>query len=227
MLKILKPFVTLLCLLSAPAFAGPLACNVTADAPVTLLATQPTGQVSDVVITCSGGTPAEAGVLIPTENIALFLSVTVVSSSTPRLFVNGPVPGTELLCSDTYGCPILGTSGASNPYDGSPGRPNVFLGTLWSGWVYFLGIPFDAPGDSEQLIMRLSGASIGLSPGPLVPIQAFFSISGSIPMDVTGTIQTVAFAEVGQVPEPSTLSLAAMAFGALAWRARGKAGRRG
>jgi hypothetical protein len=96
----------------------------------------------------------------------------------------------QLACALPEGCTVLGTSVAGvpgpEPFDGRPGRPNVFPAQRGFGPnnIVFIGVPNNPPGTGTRtyrvMNARLGAAQLPPSIPPSVPTQAvtFFSVSG-------------------------------------------------
>ncbi len=112
--------------------------------------------LGDLVLVCSGGTPAAAGAVVPTVDIKLTLNTAVTSRlynngwSEAMLAIDEPGSGdsgssTPLACNDPSGsCHILGTGNGFGVYDGSPSRPNIFQSKVSGNTVTFPSVPMDA-----------------------------------------------------------------------------------
>ena len=197
---------------SAWADVGTVACNATAGIAPLVRAEGAAERSGDVLIVCSGGTPATAGAAIPTINVQVFLNTNVSSrlmyssgsATEALLLIDDPAPASQYLA--TQNPPFTGsvTAVGGGVYTPSAARPNVFAGNLMSASsVGFMGIPFDPPGASvPQRTLRLTNIRVNasqLGPGTsLVPssVLMFITISGSSsltldnPQVTIGTVQT-------------------------------------
>ena len=138
----------------------PLTCQIDSAVTPTLRTEALTDKIGEILLICRGGTPATAGNPLPQVNITVTLNTNVTSqildantgASEALLIVDDPgsseygAPSTQLACATPLtGCRI--TSNGGEPYDGTPGRPNVFEGVVsGSNSVTFYGVPLTAPG---------------------------------------------------------------------------------
>jgi hypothetical protein len=122
-----------------------------------------------------------------------------------------PIPGaslTQLGCqavNDTA-CAIIGTGGgfggsATSPYNGAPGRFNVFQGLLNSvSSIVWQGVPFDAPGTAITRIVRITNVrgnacQLGTS-STLIPTQITELIGITGAQQVTFTSNSAVVAQI-------------------------------
>jgi uncharacterized repeat protein (TIGR01451 family) len=204
---------------------GPAICQITNGAVTpSMRAEGPTEKTGDIVLICSGGTPTAVGDPLPQGNITVFLNTAVTSrlmdatgASEAILMVDEPgsalpgAPSTQLACATPLtGCSI--TSNGGEPYDGTPGRPNIFEGVVSSNTVTFFGVPLTSPGNfginpggSEGArILRITNIranASGLSPlllssGTPPAIQASVAISSTFAIS-SPPIVTVGFVQFG------------------------------
>ena len=118
----------------------PFQCTANAGTAPTVRAEGVTELVGDVVLTCTGGTPTPKGQAVPQITLTANLNTAVTS----RLLANGGLEALLLIdepmspsnlstpqaaCPILSGCPMTGTGGAVNEYNGSPNAYNVFQGT--------------------------------------------------------------------------------------------------
>jgi uncharacterized protein (TIGR03437 family) len=140
-----------------------LSCGASSD-PAILPVEGIADLVSDLVIKCQGGVPTPAGQPIPPITLRVTMNAAVTSRLLPTpvilsealLLIDDPPPRNQLPC-PTSPCSITGTGGATSPYDGSPGRYNVFQAAQPAiNAVEWSGIPFDAPGSGNVRILRFT-----------------------------------------------------------------------
>jgi len=114
--------------------------------------------VGDIVLICDHGTPTAAGAPVP----AMDIKVTLSTAATGRTYPNGwseallmvDEPGAswypafpQVACADASGtCAITGTGDGIHTYDGTAGRPNIFLGKISGNVVTFPKVPMDPAG---------------------------------------------------------------------------------
>ena len=174
-----------------------------ANVPVTPFARAEglTERVGDITLLCVGGTPTALGAPVPTVSLTLFLNAQITSRlysngwSEVELIVDEPNSGlqgtsnTDSACADANGiCTITGTGTGVGTYDGSTGRPNVFLGQVSGNTVTFASIPFDPPGASRArafriVNLRVNGTALALGPGGFAdPVVASLAFNGATPM---------------------------------------------
>jgi hypothetical protein len=200
----------------------PLTCAMNAAVTPTLRAEGLAERIGDIVLTCSGGTPATAGNPLPQVNITVTVNSNVTSrvldantgASEALLTVDEPgsteegAQSTQLACATPLtGCSI--TSNGAEPYDGTPGRPNVFEGVVsGNNSVTFYGVPLTAPGSfgvgqpgSTARVLRITNIRADAamfwnavlaypSGGAIATIQATVSIAGSPAIAITSTSNT-------------------------------------
>ena len=140
---------------------------------------------------------------MPRVNIAVFLNAMPTSRvlsapwAEPLLMVDEPAPAAQLSCPSPDGLyTSLGTGTGIGVYDGSPGRPNVFQGQQSGNSVAWPGVPFDAPGDGDsQLIrmtnIRVNAAALAASATPPPPLAVLVTTSGDISLPIVNPNQTV------------------------------------
>jgi uncharacterized repeat protein (TIGR01451 family) len=157
-------FAFLFCAEAAGQASTPLSCAMTNGSVIpTMRAEGLAERAGDIVLLCSGGTPAAAGNPLPQVDITVTLNTNLTSrildgatgASEAMLIVDEAgaslledgAPSTQLACATPLtGCSI--TSNGTEPYDGTPGRPNVFEGVIsGSNSVTFYGVPLTAPGN--------------------------------------------------------------------------------
>ena len=160
-----------------PGLFGQAAMTCSANAPVapTVRAEGLTELASDIIITCTGGTPTTAGAN-PTFSVSMFLSTAVTSrivgQTVPALteallFVDDPTPDKQVACVTT---PCGNTD-------------NVIQGKLTQfNALTFDGIPINPPGPSAPRYLRIKNVRVNASQAQSgTPIQAFVSMSQNVP----------------------------------------------
>ena len=178
-----------------------LSCTVDGFGSASVRAEGFSERTGDIVIHCHGGTPLADGTPLPTVNITVYLNATITSRiysngwSEVLLLVDNPggnfnyVPSTPLACNDPNGiCPITGRGNGAGAYDGSPGRPNIFQGTVSGNAITFTSIPFDQPGTSVRML-RITNIRVNATFASVFGIQAMVNISGT---SVHNAVSTVA-----------------------------------
>jgi hypothetical protein len=156
-----------------------------------------TEPLSDIVITCQGGTPGA----ITTANLQIFANVQITSrllnpSLTPLpasevlLLVDEPPAGTATLCTASQMQSMTCPPGA-NAFQAVQVYPNS---------VAWYGFPFVVPGPGQRTlrIVNLRGnASFLPPPGPFnpVPVQAFISLLGPLSMPLMNPQLVVGFTQ--------------------------------
>ena len=154
-----------------------------------------TAQGSDITVNCLGGIPTAEGALVPSADITITFNTQVTSRllsadlSEALLIIDEPGTGitgptnTQRLCSGEGGvCSITGTGSGVGTYDGSPGRPNMFLGTVTGNAVPFRSVPQDPPASGSQRIYRFTNIRLNAAAlaTPALPMAAVGSISSSL-----------------------------------------------
>jgi hypothetical protein len=122
---------------------------------------------ADVVVRCSGGTPAAAGAAIAPRNIAVSLSAPVTSRnyggglSEALLLLDEPAPANQRACQPAP-CAITGTGNGAGVYSGAPGRPNIFQGRIAAGnTIVFDAVPLDAGAHTLRITnLRMDGNAV-------------------------------------------------------------------
>ena len=142
---------------------NPMRCTAS-SVPPTIRATGRTELVSDLVLTCSGGTPTALGQPVPQGTISVILDTPITSRllasgwSEALLLVDEPASGTQVVCANAAGvCSLQGNGNGTGIYDGSVGRANVYQGQPASGnEVDFVSIPLDPPGTNGTRTFRIT-----------------------------------------------------------------------
>ena len=162
---------------------------------------------SDIVLTCDALAVTAQGVPLPSASLNVQLNAPITS----RVYANGwsealltvdepnsGLPGfatTQLACADPNGiCTVPGTGGSSNPFDGSAGRPNVFVGRVSGNTVTFPGVPLDGTRRIYRVTnLRVNAASVAPRLyGVQTPLVANLSFSNGLAID-QGTNLTVGY----------------------------------
>jgi len=208
--------------------AAPMACIASGANPTQLRAEGLTEKTGDVLITCTGGIPTDPGGVapanpanvVPTSNIQIFLNTSLTSrllnattnASEALLLVNEPQPATQKVCTVGAGdCNMYGQGAiVADPYnagtlahDGTGQAYNVFQGEqVTTGSVTFNGVPIDAPGTQQTLIIRVvniranaNGLGVTSVNAPPISVTATIATSGTTTLTITNNAQQV----VGQV----------------------------
>lgn len=178
--------------LAAGAQAGSLSCSASVAAEATLRAEGKAERVSDLLLTCTGGTPTPDGAPVPRANVTVFLNTGPASRvyvpvwGEPLLLVDDPAPGVQRACDTGDGvCNPLGTGTGIGTYDGSAGRPNVFQGQQSGNAISWPNVPIDPPGEGTRLI-RLTNIRVDASKlAPSTPLSALVTASGDISLPIT------------------------------------------
>jgi IPT/TIG domain len=196
--------------------AAPFTCSNQAPVPPTVRADGYTELAGDLVIVCTGGAPTAAGNPIPQVNFTVFLNTNVTSRLTGSnglsetlLLIDEPgAPGSSVqqqtACTTPLtGCTINGTGGATTPYAGTTGRPNIFQGILSGNQITFVGVPVDPPGNVGNLTLRITNirtaaASLASGPGGApATVQALISASGATSVPINNPTVIVAYSQSG------------------------------
>jgi hypothetical protein len=204
------------------ASAAPMTCIASGANPTQLRAEGLTEETGNVLITCTGGTPTDpAPNIVPTSNIQIFLNTSLTSrllssatnASEALLLVNEPAPATQKVCLvGNTNCNMFGQGAlATDPYnnlsplavDGTGAAYNVFQGQqVTTGSVTFNGVPIDAPGTQQNLILRVvniranaNGLGVTSINAPPIAVTATIATSGTATLTITNNAQQV----VGQV----------------------------
>jgi uncharacterized repeat protein (TIGR01451 family) len=208
----------------AAAGQGAMTCQTTnGSVTPTMRAEGLAERTGDIVLLCSGGTPTAAGNPLPQVNITVSLNTNLTSrildasdSSEALLIVDEAgatdetgAPATQLACATPLtGCSI--TSNGDEPYDGTPGRPNVFEGVVsGSNSVTFYGVPLTAPGNfgvgvPGTRVLRITNIRADAAAfwnavvaSSFPAIQATVSIASSPSIPIASSTLTVGFVGFG------------------------------
>jgi len=211
------------------ASAANMSCVAGGATPTQMRAEGETELAGDLVITCNGGTPTDPGYIsggvavnsVPTANIEVSLNTSLTSrilesatnGSEALLLINEPAVATQKLCTVAAlaTCGMLGQGAlATDPYNtgtlavnGSGQAYNVFQGQqVNSGSVTFNGVPIDAPGTQQTLVIRITnirananGLGVTSVNAPPISVTGTISTSGTVNLNITNNAQQV----IGQV----------------------------
>ena len=186
-------------------------CTTSAEIPALVRVEGAAEELSQMVISCTGGTPTPAGLPIPGLNIDATLNTNVTSRlldssgnrSEALLLLDEPQPAEQV---EAGAVPFAGTVTAlgAGQYKG-PGRPNVFGGQQMSPTsLRWSNIPFDPPGSGTRTIrivnVRANANSLGVA-GIFVPSPVTMTVaaSGAANPPIDNTFQTVAYVVSGMV----------------------------
>jgi hypothetical protein len=224
---------------TASALNAPLACIASGANPTQLRAEGLTEKTGDVLMTCTGGIPTDPGGpapganpnnVVPTSNIQIFLNTSLTSrilnsttqASEALLLINEPQPAAQKVClvNNATTCNMFGQGALAagfDPYnsgtlavDGTGQAYNVFQGQqVTTGSVTFNGVPIDAPGTQQTLIIRVvnirgnaNGLGVTSVNAPPISVTATISTSGTATLTITNNAQQV----VGQVQKGLVIS---------------------
>jgi uncharacterized protein (TIGR03437 family) len=198
-----------LVLLAALAAAQPVGpqCSLNAASVASIRGNGEAEPLSDLVLTCSGGTPTAAGVTVPGFNFTVTASVPITSRllapnwSEALLLADEPSPGSQLACPAPGGtCATSGNGNGMGTYNGSAGHPNVFQGQQTSqNAVTFPGVPFDPPAPGGSRIFRIT--NIRVNPSALaaqaqIPLAVTITGAVTIPVSPSQTVAGTTFTAV-------------------------------
>jgi hypothetical protein len=199
-------------------------CTANAGVPAVVNVERITALASDLVVTCTGGTPTASGAPVPVANFQIFANTSVTSRFTgtnlsdavlliDEPFPAAPVPdtvspppgsGTQLVGVLPLASPVLGTGSGVGTFSGAPGRPNVFQGVATTAnSVLWQGVPVDPPGPAATRTYRfrniwVNASSLGLSGTPIPTQVVFFvSVTPASIAPINNPQQTVAFIQSG------------------------------
>jgi len=191
-------------------------CTSNAGVPPLVRSQGLTESVGDVVLNCTGGVPTLAGVVVPQNNVQIFLNTNVTSrllansTSEALLMIDEPAaaPVNQQRVCTPGPCSIFGqaTSAASAGinYAQTTGIPNIFQGTqAAANSISWLGVPIDPPGSTGVRIIRITNIrananQLGVS-STLIPTQIvmFISVTGNSQVAINNPQQTVAYIQNG------------------------------
>lgn len=217
----------LLLIPALPVEAQPFSCSANSATPPLLRAEGHTELVTDMLLTCSGGTPTPLGQPVPQYNLQIFLNTNVTSRlltgpwSEALLTIDEPQPTTQLVCGAPTApaapagvCPITGSGTGMGLYDGTPGHPNVFQGqSAGSNSILFASIPVDPPAPALVRVLRLTNVradtfALGFSPIGSVPPAVTMTIASTLPVSQFPNASIVGFSFSGvqfSAPAPAIL----------------------
>ena len=183
---------------SAIAFAQPLQCSANAANSATLRSTSLAEPTSDVILTCTGGTPTPFGQTVPAINFTLTSNATVTSRllaspwSEALLLVDEPVPLIQSACTvQNAACVVQGVGSGTGTYNGTAGHPNIFQGSqVSSNSIAFLNIPLDPTGTGTPRIFRFTNLKVNAT-SVAVGSSVTFSITASPTLTITNSLVTV------------------------------------
>jgi len=162
-----------------------MACSTTTTVTPTVRSEGFTELVGDIVLNCTGGTPATYGSQIPAANITVFLNTQVTSrimnvasnnASEALLMIDEPGSATvsgygaglpQLLCTSPLGNPgcveyvsntggNIGVPSSAQPPAAFVTAPNVFQGVVSGNSVTFYGVPILPPTTTGSRIYRIT-----------------------------------------------------------------------
>ncbi len=176
---------------------GQMTCTASSF-PLTIRAGGAAERVSDIVVTCTGGTPTPAGQTVGLAswtinfgNVAPTSRTLATSWSDALLVVDEPQPANQLACStSTAFCPISGTGGKTT-YDGTDGHPNVFQGQFNGNTLQWTSIPFDPPGTGATHRFRFTNLRIA-APGDPGSFTATVTVTGQFQALLTSPVRPIA-----------------------------------
>jgi len=181
----------------------PVTCIVL-SVPTQLRAEGLTELVGDIILTCSGGAPTQAGKPIPQANFAVFLNTSATSrilgsngASEALLLIDEPGSPTnpvQKLCPGIAGCVVSGNGGSGEPFNGSDANhPNVFQGVVTSNSVTFQGVPVEAPGAGSRIyrITNIRADAVTVAGNLSAQVLASVSVSGPVSLPLNNPLQIV------------------------------------
>jgi hypothetical protein len=160
---------------TASAQVNGVTCTANAAVPPTLRAEGLTELAGDIVLNCSGGTPAATGSVLPQANFQVFFNTQVTSrllnssnQSEAILTIDEPTAAQVVACTNLSGgtggsgaCPgvAAGAGGVSTEFKNGF-NSNLFTGIVAGNSVIFTGIPIDAPGTTTSRIFRITNVRV-------------------------------------------------------------------
>jgi hypothetical protein len=189
----------------AAAYGQPAQCTADAGVTANIRGEGLTELLGDVLLNCTGGTPATAGSAVPQWDITVFLNTNITSRvlalaadtwtealltiDEPHTTANPAIP--LLACGDANApdvvgspgvCPVTGTGNGVGVYNGASNRPNVWQGRLNGNTsITWLNVPVDAPANGSTRVIRITNIRVAASQlalsTTLVPTAVNMSIS--------------------------------------------------
>ena len=192
----------------APALFAQLVCTANVGVPSTARAEGLAEEVGDLLLNCTGGTSTTSGAPVPVVNITISLNTNVTSRinganvSESLLLIDEPQPSSQLVCTPGP-CAITGTGTGSGVYDGSTGRPNIFIGTLLNATtIGFSNVPLDPPGAGTRLLrftnVRANAFQLSSAQVP-TPVTLDIAVTGAEAVLINNPTQTAAFTQPGLI----------------------------
>jgi len=188
---------------SVPGFGqgSPLICNAS-TVPVTVRAGGAAERTSDLLLTCTGGTPTAAQQTVLPMTWVLTFNANVTSRplatgwSDALLVVDEPKPATQSACSTANGiCSIISTGNPQRTYDGTAGRPNIFQGEYGANTLTWRTVPFDPPGNQTTRSFRFTNLRVATPvAGGTLAVSVVLQ-SGQLNVSINNSNQTVATAQ--------------------------------
>lgn len=194
----------------------PLSCSTVSSDPSVVPIEGVANLLADFVIKCQGGVPTPPGQPIPPTTFRITINTNVTSrllATTPilseaLLLMDEPAPQNQLPC-PTLPCSIPGSGGLTNPYDGSPGRYNVFQATEpAANAVEWTDIPFDPPGSGNVRTLRFTNLRTSdYSPPGFVCLSCFGQVVAFVSspgLHVDQPLQTLGYEQQGLIFQTGT-----------------------
>ena len=196
---------------AASSGAVPLTCTASSAVTPQARAAGMTEIIGDVLVQCTGGTPAASGAAVPVYDVQLTLTTPITSRiyssgwSEALLMIDDPGNSNwypiypQLVCADPSGsCSITGT-GTGVKYDGSAGHPNIFVGRIAGNTVTFPAVPIDAPAANGIRVLRITNiradtTSVDLTaPTPIPGAAALLGTVNAGVLPVANPVNLVAY----------------------------------
>jgi len=184
-----------------------VACTVRGE-PLTVRAEGIAELVGDLVLSCTGGTPTQAGKPVPLAKVQIFLEKTNITSrllstdlglSEATLLIDDPAPEQQRLCASLGGiCEVTA------PFDRTPNVFNAVMAAPNS--VVWLGVPFDPPGAGQQRVLRITNVRADASKlaGASKSIVMSVVVMCSPPVLLATAQQTVGWLQQGLAVDASS-----------------------
>jgi hypothetical protein len=175
----------------------PLTCVALNQALPTARAEAVAEQVSDLLVLCTGGTPASTGAAIPAYDMQLTFNAKVTSrivgtdgqSSEALLLVDEPLSTAQFPCEQTSGvCQSVGNGTGTGYYGGDAStNRNVFQGLRNAGTkLLWKSIPFDPPGTGQYRVFRFTNLRLDAT-----SLTGGATDLGTTDISITGTGGTI------------------------------------